>query len=275
MLAGLALSALAGILLKVLILGKKNSALKLFAVTATGVILIAFSLQSYLSTKELNIYENLGVGRMIQVKDLLRLIKNNKEYLDYYEDVEKGIYELRCIHQQNSEWITESFTFYGVFLLITNLLSFYNSSISRIVLLLIVGALGCEFLIYTQSITFTILIYTSCEQAQILRCIVPGVALICYLLYNLRIIYKEELVQKCIRNIVDSDPVAIEFEQLMEKHGLTQYYSFTSFINKIIDNEEKINSQPSKLKKVIKILAIGLVIFSLLSNNSKEQSLKF
>ena len=246
-----------------------NFPLKLLLVLSISALMIAYQLQAYLSTKDTNIYEKLGIGRMMPVKDLLYLIKSNKEYSDMYESVEKGIHELDCIYLSARDWLLESFTFYGGFLLVTNLISFYKPGISHSLLIVILGSLGIEFLIYIKQITLSMLIYTSCEQVKILRCIIPGFALCCYLICSIRYSNMIKVKQMYIDSIVASDVNAAEFQALMQTYNLSKHYELTSFLAKLIDYEAKATSQPSKTKKIVKYLAMVLIAYSLFSSNNR------
>ena len=234
-----------------------------------GIAIIAFNIFLYLSLREPNLYEQLGIGRMMQIKEVLRLIKRNPNLSSYYEDVQKGVYELRCVNQSPDMWLSESFHFYGGWILAINFISFTNSSISRTLLVFLLLNLGIEFMIYAKTITLSMIIYTSCEQIHILRAIFPGLALIIYLASYVR--YSNMILARKLFNdqISSMNEDTAQFKKHMEKNGLHDYFDLLAFIDKLIDSEVKKNIQPSKLKKVAKYIAVAVVLYSIINKTGE------
>jgi hypothetical protein len=234
---------------------------KIILVLSIGLLIISLKTGLYLSSKPLNIYEQLNVGRLISNKELLKLLRNHEILSGFYDAVKEDSYETQCI--SDSDFLSESLTFYGLSVLITNFLSFKNTSTSRLLLIGILLSLGLEFMILIKSITLNSLIYTQCEQIQILRSIIPGILFAIYLLLNIRQSHFIKKHKDFINIIKNSDKDTQDFYDLFISHGIDEYIDLTTFITKAIDNEAKLGYKPSKFKKICDLVIIIIVVHSI------------
>ena len=237
---------------------------KFLMVIGVSALILSLNIGLYLNTKEPNLYEQLGVGRMIPLKEMLRLLRANAELRSFYEEIQQGTYELRCLNMTDSSWLTDSFTFYGESLIAVNILSFTSPGSSRLVLFTILLALVAELLICFKYLTLGVLIYTSCEQIVVLRKTVPGVAFAMYFLGQLRAAFLIEKKEDFNELIKREDSDIHKLAELLKEKELDKEFTVTDFIEYDFDVEAKKKATPSKMKKIMKYVGIGILIYSVL-----------
>lgn len=254
-----------GALLKKFVFSKLSFSQRFLLVLGIGVVISAYDIKSFIENKSPNIYQLLNIGRMMPTKEILKLIKIDSDLYEYYEDIQRGTYELKCLSLNNTSWLSESFAFYGQWMLAINVLSFTQPLPSRLILLVMFGSLAIEFMIYLKTITLTFLIYTSCEQAELLRSSIYGISFIIFFIGYLREINHKEKIQRFNQELISGDQDVERLNEMIGRHELSSYFQVTDLLEKIIDREAKDSAPPSKMKKIIKILAIGLILSSFIS----------
>ncbi|OMJ86050.1 hypothetical protein SteCoe_12484 [Stentor coeruleus] len=254
-----------GVLLSKFIFRKLSFSQRFLVIFGIGVVISAYDIKSFIENKSPNIYQQLNIGRMMSTKEILKLIKIDSELYEYYEDIQRETYELKCLSLNNTSWLSESFAFYGQWILAINVLSFTQPLPSRLILLVMFGSLAIEFMIYLKKITLTFLIFTSCEQVVLLRSSIYGISFIIFFIGYLREINNKEKIQKFNRELISGDQDVERLNELLGRHELSEYFQVTDLLEKIIDKEAKDSAPPSKMKKIIKILAVGLILSSFIS----------
>jgi hypothetical protein len=199
---------------------------------------------------------------MIDLKFLLRLISQNSEVSHLYEEVKNDQYETRCLNASSSDFIGETFSYYGSSLIVINLVSFTNTGSSRSMLLLVLLNLLLEYCLISKYITLQIFTYTTCELIQIIRHAMPGLVFISAIVAIIRV----EVAQKAKKDLNDKFCQENEnfkkLNELVSQMNGFQGLDCTDVLRKVIDDEAKKNAPPSNRKKYIKWLFFGYMVYS-------------
>lgn len=230
---------------------------KLLITLTIGILFSALNLGLYLSSREANIYELLDVGRMIEPRILLKKLSNHETLSMYYDEVKTDQYETRCLNASNSDFIGESFGYYGSSLIVINLVSFWNTGSSRSMLLLVLVNLVIDYCFISKYITLLLFKFTTCELIVIVRQIMPGLSFIAAIIAIIRLDAAKAAKNKLNQNFCSQNEDYNRLNEMISREKVFEGLDPTDILRRVLDDKAKKEAPVNNTKKVFKYLFVG------------------
>ena len=230
---------------------------KLLITLTIGILFSAVNIGLYLSSREANIYELLDVGRMIETKILLKKLAHHETLSQYYDEVKTDQYETRCLNASNSDFIGESFSYYGSSLIVINLVSFWNTGSSRSMLLLVLVNLVIDYCFISKYITLLLFKFTTCELILIARQVMPGLFFIGAVAAFIRLDAARAAKNRLNQTFCSQNENYSRLNEMISKEKIFEGLDPTDILRRVLDDKAKKEAPASRTKKIFKYLFVG------------------